>query len=78
METLDGRVTERGKPVPATRLHRGWFVITRADGPDGVLLEVRVPGYARETQPHPDQAAARQAASEIYDGYLRAIKSLAG
>jgi SH3-like domain-containing protein len=74
---LDGRVTERGVPVAVTRLERGWFRIRRADGPAGVVLEVRVPGYLTADEPHDSQDAARAAAEGIYGDYRRAVEGLA-
>jgi SH3-like domain-containing protein len=74
---LDRRVTERGEPVAVTRLERGWLRIRRADGPAGVVLEVRIPGYRSDDLPCADQAAAREAAEGIYGDYRRAVEDLA-
>jgi hypothetical protein len=57
---------------------RGWFRITRADGPSGVILAVRIPGCQPADYPYPVQAAALKAASRIYADYRDAVRQLAG
>jgi hypothetical protein len=76
---LDSRVTdEDGLPVTERRLFRGWFTIRRADGrPSGVELIAKIPGYLRETSPHPTQSAAERAARMTYAGYRAAVRDLA-
>jgi hypothetical protein len=78
---LDDRVQANSKPVSrlTVKRHRygGWFVIRRAPGPEGVVLEVRIPG-CREDRPFADQASAVVAADTIYDEYATAVKQLAG
>lgn len=66
---LDDRVTHNGLPVTERRHRQGWFRITRADGPAGVILTTRIPGYTEETSQHPTQAAAERAADRIYAQY---------
>lgn len=81
---LDDRVMANGQPVSrlTVKRHRygGWFVIRRAEGPEGVVLEVRIPPHQREPQfrPFADQADALVGADEIYDEYTAAVKRLAG
>ena len=75
---LDSRVTdEDGQPVAERRFVR-WFRVTRADGPAGVILTARVPGYLDETSPHPTQDAALRAARRIYADYRDAVRALSG
>jgi hypothetical protein len=81
---LDGRVMANGKPVSRLTVKRhaygGWFVIRRpkgAEAPDGVVLEVRIPGL-REDRPFEGQADALVGADAIYDEYRQAVKRLAG
>ena len=74
---LDNRVTdEEGQPVRERRIIRGWFRIRRADGPSGVILHVRIPGYMDETRPYPAQGAAIRALRVIYAGYRDAVRAL--
>lgn len=76
---LDNRVTgEDGRPVAERRFIRGWFRVRRADGPSGVILHARIPGYLDETSPHPTQDAALRAARRIHAGYRDAVRALAG
>lgn len=81
---FDGRVRdETGRPVPQFRppWARGWFIVRRATGPEGVELECRIPGYLAEGERitlHPDQEAAEAAARTIYDGYCAAVDALPG
>jgi hypothetical protein len=73
---LDNRVTsEDGQPVASRKVMR-WFTITRADGPAGVLLTARIPGYLDEASAHPAQAAAMRAAHRIYAGYREDVRAL--
>jgi hypothetical protein len=79
---LDDRVMANGSPVSrlTVKRHRygGWFVIRRPKGsedPDGVILEVRIPGCF-QNQPYPDQAAAVIGADELYAEYRDAIDRL--
>ena len=73
---LDNRVTDQaGQPVPELRFVR-WFRVTRADGPAGVVLTARIPGYLDETSPHPTQDAALRAARRIYADYRDAVRAL--
>jgi hypothetical protein len=74
---LDGRLMSRGERVERIELHRGWLAIRRADGPAGVVLEIRIPGCPHEDQPHDDQADAIAAAGQVMDEYRRAVKNLA-
>ena len=75
---LDNRVTdEDGQPVAERRFMR-WFRVRRADGPAGVILVTRIPGYLDETSPHPTQDAALRAARQIYAGYRDAVRVLSG
>jgi hypothetical protein len=75
---LDSRVTDQaGQPVPELRFIR-WFRVTRADGPAGVILTARIPGYLDETSPHPTQDAALRAAKHIYADYREAVDALSG
>jgi hypothetical protein len=77
----DGRVTNNdGKPVPQYRpsWSRGWFVIRRADGPAGVVLETRIPGYLAGTTRHDDQDAAEAAARGIWRAYASAVAVATG
>jgi len=77
----DGRVLNSdGKPAPRYQLpwSRGWFVISRADGPDGVVLNTRIPGYLTGTTGHGDQAAAEAAARDIWRGYASAVAVATG
>lgn len=69
----DGRLLVSGKPAAEVRLHRGWFVITEADGP-GVRLETRIPGMERPAQWHASQEDATVAAGRIYDEYARPFR----
>jgi hypothetical protein len=75
---LDRRVQQYGQPAEQVMLMRGWFRIRRADGPSGVVLEVRIPGLPPEDRPCDHLNAARKAAGEIYDDYCRAAGDLAG
>lgn len=75
---LDRRVIQRGQPVEELVLERGWFRIRRADGPHGVVLEIRIPGCWHEDRPYDDLAGAIAAKHEFYDGYRQAIRDLAG
>jgi hypothetical protein len=72
-------VLREGRPAERLRLLNGWswFTLRRADGPDGVVLEIRIPGYRNEDLPCEDQAAAREAAEKVYDGYRQAAEGLA-
>lgn len=73
---LDNRVTgEDGQPAAERRFIR-WFRIRRAEGPSGVILAVRIPGYVNETSPHPTQDAAMRAARRIYADYREAVRIL--
>jgi len=75
---LDSRVTdEEGQPV-IERIFVRWFRVTRADGPAGVILTARIPGYLDESSPHPTQDAALRAARRIYAGYRDAVRALSG
>jgi hypothetical protein len=77
----DGRVLNGdGKPAPRYQLpwSRGWFVIRRADGPDGVVLETRIPGYLTGTAQHGDQAAAEAAARGIWRAYAADVTVATG
>jgi hypothetical protein len=80
----DSRVTKpaaRGarRPVPSYGLPCAgrWLRICRAPGPDGVVLQVRIPGYEPEDRDYPDQAAAEAAGQDIYAGYCTAVEALA-
>lgn len=74
---LDDRLWQRGQRAERIELHRGWLAIRRADGPSGVVLEIRIPGLPHEDRPCEDQAGAIIAAGEVYSGYCEAIKGLA-
>jgi hypothetical protein len=77
----DGRVmNEHGRPVPKFRppWSRGWFIIRRADGPAGVVLEARIPGYATAITEHEDQAAAEAAARQAWQDYAAAVAAVTG
>jgi hypothetical protein len=74
---LDNRVTdEEGRPVPERRIIRGWFRISRAAGPSGVILHAVIPGYMDQASPHPTQSAAVRAVRRIYAGYRDAVSAL--
>jgi hypothetical protein len=77
---LDDRVRANGKAVSRLTVKRhkygGWFVIRRAPGPEGVVLEIRIPG-TREDRPFADQADALVGADTIYAEYALAVKRLA-
>lgn len=74
---LDSRVTdETGAPSIAARLYRGWFRIRRAAGPDGVILEARIPGCLADNTRHDDQESAARAASKTYAEYRDAVRAL--
>ena len=73
---LDNRVTdEDGQPAAERRFVR-WFRVRRAEGPSGVVLAVRIPGYLATTIPHPTQDAALRAARRIYADYREAVEIL--
>lgn len=75
---LDSRVTDdEGQPAVEYRFIR-WFRVRRAEGPAGVVLAVRIPGYLHEDSPHPTQDAAKRAARRIYADYREAVRLLAG
>jgi hypothetical protein len=77
----DGRVLNSdGKPAPRYRpwWSRGWFVISRADGPAGVVLKTRIPGYLTGVTEHGDQAAAEAAARDIWRGYAADVNAITG
>jgi hypothetical protein len=73
----DNRLMQRGEPADQIVLHRGWLTVRRADGPAGVVLEIRIPGCPHENQPHEDQASAIMAASAAWSSYCQAVKGLA-
>lgn len=75
--SLDARLRSRGERVEEIRLRNGWLVIRRADGPKGVVLQVRIPGLEHEDRPCKDQPAAILAASAVWDEYCQAVKDLA-
>ena len=76
---LDDRVRANGKAVSRLTVKRhkygGWFVIRRAQGPEGVVLEVRIPGL-REDRPFEGQADALVGADEIYGDYVAASEAV--
>jgi hypothetical protein len=78
---LDDRVMANGQPVSRLTVKRhkygGWFVIRRAEGPEGVVLEIRIPGN-HDDRPYDGQASAVIAADEIYIEYTQAVNRLMG
>jgi hypothetical protein len=72
---LDRRILREGRPAGSLRLMGlgRWLVLERADGPEGVVLKVRIPGWLTEDQPYPDQEAAREAAAKIAGEYRQSF-----
>ena len=82
MSTLDGRVTNsKGRPVESRQasVEGGgwWFRVRRADGPAGVELVTRIPGYHEDevVTTHADEQHADNTAQIIYDAYVTVVKS---
>jgi hypothetical protein len=77
----DRRVTKGGTPVPQYRppWSRGWFTVRRAAGPEGVVLETRIPGYlAGKITEHDDQDAAEAAARQTWLRYAADVAAITG
>lgn len=73
---LDNRVTDDdGQPAVEYPFMR-WLRIRRTDGPAGVILAVRIPGYLTEDQPYATQNAAKRAARQIYARYRADVRNL--